>query len=77
MHVHHGHFVDAQDLVVVEVLLLNAPAVDRDRASERRRQTVHDGTLDLRIDAPRVHDAPAIQRTDDAMYFKRARIAVH
>src|SRR5215469_4234473 len=56
----HRHFVDAQDIVLVEVGLLHAAAVDRDLAFQRRAQSIYDPALNLLLHSSRVHYLAAI-----------------
>ncbi len=47
MHFHHRHLIDTQHVVLMEIALLHAAAVDGDAAFERRRQAECDAALDL------------------------------
>src|SRR5713101_5122529 len=57
--------VYAQDLIVVEIALLDAPIFEGDLAIERRRDAEHDGALDLRLDGVGIDRDAAIDRADD------------
>ena len=72
MHFHHRHLIDAQYVVLMEITLLYASAVDRDATLERRRQTERDAALNLLLQNCGVHDAPAIHRAHDAMHLQLA-----
>src|ERR1041385_553092 len=61
------HLVDAQHVVVVEVALLHAAAVDRDAAFQRGAEAERDRALDLLLDDRRIHGAPAIDGTNHPM----------
>src|SRR5260370_42178955 len=57
--------VHAQDLVVMEVALLDAPILEGDLAIERRRDAEHDRALDLRLNGVGIDRDAAIDRADD------------
>ena len=61
------HLVDPEHIVLMEVALLHAAAVDRDRPFQRRRETECDAALNLLLDAGGIHYLAAIHRADHAM----------
>jgi len=60
------HLVHRKSLVAVEIGLLDAPVLHRDLAMKRRRKTIDDGALDLRLDRVWIDGDPAIDSAHDA-----------
>src|SRR5262249_22260133 len=52
----YRHLVDAERLVIVEVLLLHAATVDRDLAAQCGAQAIHDSAFDLLYNDRGIHD---------------------
>ena len=59
-------FVDAQDAIVVEIMLLDAAALQRDLAPQRGADAEDDAALDLRHDRVGVDDLAAIDGANHA-----------
>src|SRR6266446_2374901 len=64
--------VHAQDLIIMEVALLDAPILEGDLAIERRRDAEHDRALDLRLDGVGIDRNAAIDRADDPVDANRS-----
>src|SRR4051812_6036654 len=69
MHLHLGHFVGTQYLIVMKVALLDLAVLDGNRAMQRCRQAEYNGTLYLRFYRQRVDHQAAIDSGNNAMYF--------
>src|SRR5262249_44813327 len=68
MHLDGGRLVHAQDREVVVVALPRRSALERDLGLERSRESPHDPTFDLRLEAAEVDDASDVGDADNAMH---------
>ena len=74
MYIDVRHLIDAENFVGIEVALLNTPFIDGDGTFQRRGEAVNNPALDLLSDDPRVHDMPAIDGANHAVYFELALV---
>src|SRR4030095_583866 len=60
-----GRLVHPQHHIIVEIVLLDATALERDLSTERRRDSEDDRALDLRPHGIGIDDSAAVDRADN------------
>src|SRR3989442_11651411 len=64
---HVGHLVDAKHVIIIEITLLHAAAIDGDLALESSRESVHNAALHLSFNRGRIDDAATVDGANHAM----------
>ena len=72
MDLDYGHLVDPQRVVVVEVGLDDAAAVDGNSLAQYRTQAKHDSALHLLLNDGGIHDDSAIDRAGHLVHLQLA-----